>query len=86
MLQDQHPNHDLSRRARTSAAPTLWPSRLKRLRDDVNHGLVLEQGVDSSQPIGPQLVTIGQQHFEQTPLGLSASDHARSFEALMSAI
>jgi hypothetical protein len=27
-------------------------------------------------------VSIGQQHFEQTPLALSASDHARSFEAL----
>jgi hypothetical protein len=57
----------------------LRPSRFERLRDDLNHCLVLEQRVDAPQPVGPQFVAIGQQHFEQTPLALSASDHARSF-------
>src|SRR4029450_13965424 len=40
----------------------------------------LERGVDPSQPVGPQLVPIGQQHFEQTPLALFALNHARSFD------
>jgi hypothetical protein len=43
-------------------------------------GFVLERGVDPSQPVVPQLVPIGQQHFEQTPLTLFALNHARSFE------
>ena len=72
--------HDLGRRPRTSAAPTLRPARLERLRDDLNHGLVLEQRVDLAQPVGPQFVPIGQQDFEQTPLALSALNHARSFD------
>ena len=46
MLQDQHPDHDLRRRAGTAAATTLRPPRFERLRDDLNHGLVLEQRVD----------------------------------------
>ena len=83
VLQDQHPNHDLRRCPRPAASTTLRPSRLERLRDDLNHGLVLEQRVDPPQPVGPQLVTIGQQHFEETPLALTASDHARSFVACM---
>jgi hypothetical protein len=86
VLQDQHPDHDFGWRAGTSAATTVGPPGLQCLRDDLNHGLVLEHGVDAAQPVGPQFVPIGQQHFEQTPLALSASDHARSFEALMSAI
>src|SRR5262249_58018577 len=45
----------------------------------VNQGLVLEQPVDLAQPVGPQLVPIGQQNLEQTPLALSALNHARSF-------
>ena len=72
--------HDLRRRARAAAAPTLRPARLERLRDDLNHGLVLEQRVDLAQPVGPQFVPIGQQDFEQTPLALSALNHARSFD------
>src|SRR5213593_1669355 len=31
--------------------------------------------------IRPQLVAVSQQHFEQTSLAPSASDHARSFES-----
>jgi hypothetical protein len=77
MLQDQHG------RPRPTAATTLRPSRFERLRNDFNHGLVLEQRVDSPQPVRPQFVSIGQQHFEQTPLALAASDHARSFETCM---
>ena len=64
----------------TSAAPTLRPPRLERLRHDLNHGLVLEQRIDLAQPVGPQFVAIGQQNFEQTPLALSALNHARSFD------
>jgi hypothetical protein len=64
----------------------LRPSRFERLRDDLNHCLVLEQRVDAPQPTGPQLVAIGQQYFEQTPLALTASDHARSFEARVRAV
>ena len=33
----------------------------------VMRGLVLQRGIDASQPVGPQLVPIGQQHFEQAP-------------------
>jgi hypothetical protein len=79
MLQDQHPEDDLRRRAQTAAAPTLRPAGLERLRDDLNHGLVLEQGVDLARPVRPQLVPIWQQNFEQTPLALLALNHARSF-------
>ena len=86
MLQHQHPDDDLGRRAGTSAATTLRPPRFERLGDHLNHGLVLEQRVDSPQPVGPQFVSIGQQHFEQTALALSASDHARSFDACVRAI
>ena len=32
------------------------------------------------QPVGPQLVSIGQQNFEQTPLALLPLNHARSFD------
>ena len=81
VLQDQHPDHDLRRRAWTSAATTVRPSCLECLGHDLNHGLVLEHRIDPPQPVGPQFVPIGQQHFEQTPLALSASDHAHSFEA-----
>jgi hypothetical protein len=56
-----------------------------RVRDDVNHGLVLKQRVDLAQPVGPQFVPIGQQDFEQTPLPLSALNHARSFDESASA-
>ena len=66
-----------------SATPTLRPARLERLRDDLNHGLVLEQRVDLAQPVGPQFVPIGQQDFEQTPLALSALNHARSFDDIV---
>jgi hypothetical protein len=48
--------------------------------DDLNHGLVLEQRVDLAQPVGPELVPIGQQDLEQTPIALSALNHARSFD------
>ncbi len=81
MLQDQHPQHDLRRRARAPAASTLRPARFHGQGHGLNHGLVLEQRIDLAQPVGPQFVTIGQQHFEQTPLALSTSDHARSFVA-----
>jgi hypothetical protein len=47
---------------------------------------VLEQRIDPSQPLGPQLVAIGQQHFEQNALALSTLDHAHSFDACMRAI
>jgi hypothetical protein len=60
MLQNQHADHDLGRRAWTSATPALGPAALERLRDHLNHVLVLEQYVDSLQPVGPQLVPIGQ--------------------------
>jgi hypothetical protein len=70
--------------AETSATPTLRPPSFERLGHDLNHGVVLEQRVDLAQPVGPQFVTVGQQHFEQTPLALSALDHARSFEAFVS--
>jgi hypothetical protein len=46
----------------------------------LNHGLVLEQGVDLAQPVRPQFVPIGQQDLEQTSLALSALNHARSFD------
>ena len=78
MLQDQHPDDHLRRCARTTATPTLRPSCFERLGDDLKHGLVLEQCVDLAQPVGPQFVPIGQQNFEQTPLALSALNHARS--------
>jgi hypothetical protein len=47
--------------------------------DGFNHAFVLEQRIDLAQPVGPQLVPIRQQNFEQTPLALSALNHARSF-------
>jgi hypothetical protein len=81
MLQDQHPQHDVGWCPRASTPPTLRPARLQRLRHRLNHGLVLEQRVDTPQPVGPQFVSVGQRRFEQTPLALSASDHAHSFEA-----
>ena len=86
MLQNQHPNHHVRRRPRTSTPTTLRPSCFERLGHDLNHGLVLEQRVDPPQPVGPQLVTIGEQHLEQTSLALTASDHARSFEACVRAV
>ena len=46
MLEDQHPNDDLGRCARAATAATVRPARLERVRDDLNHGLVLEQRVD----------------------------------------
>jgi hypothetical protein len=52
------------------------------VRDDINHGLVLEQRVDLAQPVGPQFVAVWQQDLEQTPLPLSALNHARSFAAM----
>jgi hypothetical protein len=69
-----------SARAGAAASPTLGPTVFERLSHHVNHGLVLERGVDAAQPIGPQLVTIRQQNFEQTPLALFALNHARSFD------
>jgi len=80
MLQDQHPDDDLRRRARTAAAPTLRPPSFEALSDDLNHGFVLEQRVDLGQPLGAQPVAIGQQNFEQTPFALSSLNHARSFD------
>src|SRR5438094_5221244 len=79
MLEDQHPNDDLRRRARPAAAPTLRPPRLERLRDDLNHRVVLEKRVDFPQPVGPQLVPVRQEDLEQIALALSALNHARSF-------
>jgi hypothetical protein len=80
VLQNQHPDDDFGRRSEPPAASTLGPAFLERLGHHFNHGRVLEGGIDSSQPVGPQLVTIGQQNFEQTPLALSALNHARSFD------
>jgi hypothetical protein len=80
MLQDQHPDDDLGRRTKTAATATLRPPFLKGLRNDFNHGVVLEQRVDLAQPVGPQFVPIRQQDFEQTPFALSALHHARSFD------
>ena len=81
MLQHQHPDHDLRRRAGTAATATLRPTSFECLRDDLNHRFVLEQRVDLSQPVGPQFVAVWQEDFEQTPLALSALNHARSFVA-----
>ena len=64
----------------TAATPTLRPPLLERLRHDLNHRVVLEQRVDLAEPVRPQLVTIGQQNFEQTPFALSSLNHARSFD------
>jgi hypothetical protein len=80
MLQDQHPNHDLRRRTQASATATLRPPFFKRLSDDLNHGIILEERIDLSQPVGPQLVPIRQQNFEETPFALSTLNHARSSE------
>jgi hypothetical protein len=52
-----------------SAASTLGPALFQRLGHDLNHGFVLKRRVDSSQPVGPQLVAIGQQDLEQTESG-----------------
>src|SRR5262249_21110707 len=82
MLQDEHPQYDLGGRAETPTVLALRPPRFGTLRHRFNHRFVLEQRVDPPQPIGPQLVTVGQQHFEQTALALSALDHARSFESI----
>ena len=80
MLQNQHPNYDLGWRSESPPAPTLGPPFLQCLRDHVNHGVVLEGSVDSSQPVGPQLVAIRQQNLEQTPFALPTLNHARSFD------
>jgi hypothetical protein len=80
MLQNQHPDDHIGRRPWPPAAPTLGPTFFERLGHDFNHGFVLEGDVNASQPVGPQLVTIGQQNFEQTPLALLALNHARSFD------
>ena len=55
---------------------------LERLDDRINHGLVLEQRVDPPQPVGPQLVPVRQEHFEQTALTLATLNHARSFDEI----
>jgi hypothetical protein len=47
---------------------------------DVNHGVVLEERIDLAQSVGPQLVVIGQQNFEQTSVALSSLHHACSFD------
>jgi hypothetical protein len=76
MFEDQHPEHDLGGRSRPAATSTLWPTRFQALRDGLNHGFVLEQRVDLAQPVGPQFVAVRQEDFEQTPLTLSALNHA----------
>jgi hypothetical protein len=55
----QHPDNDFGRRAQTTAALALRPPPFQRLSDNLNHGFVLERGVDSSQPVGPQFVASG---------------------------
>jgi hypothetical protein len=80
VFQNQHADHDLRRRTEAAAPSTVWPSSFERLGHNLNHSLVLEQRIDLAQPIGPQLVAVGQQNFEQTPLALSALNHARSFD------
>jgi hypothetical protein len=79
VLQNQHPDDDLGGRTEAASTTTLRPSLFKCLRDDLNHGIVLECRVDSAQPVRPQFVPVGQQNFEQTSLALSALNHARSF-------
>jgi hypothetical protein len=85
MLQDQHPNDDLG------GVPSRPRRRLCGHRRSIAWATTSitdssEQRVDPSQPVRPQLVAIGQQHFEETPLALSASNHARSSETLMRAV
>jgi hypothetical protein len=65
------PDHDLGRCPGPSAPTTLRPSRLERLHHEVKHGLVLDYRVDPPQPLRPELVAIGQQHFEQTAFALT---------------
>src|SRR5262245_14451918 len=45
----------------------------------LDHRVMLDQRVHPAQPAWPQFVSVGQQDFEQTPLTLSALNHARSF-------
>jgi hypothetical protein len=79
MLEDQHSQHHIRRCPSRSAPSTLRPPCLERLRDSLNHGLVLEQRVALAQPVGPQLVPVRQEDLEQTALALATLNHARSF-------
>ena len=78
VFEDQHAHHDFGGRAGPASPPALRPSTFQRLGHHLDEGLIIDQAIDATQRVGPQLVGIGQDDFPYAPLSLSTSNHAHS--------
>ena len=68
VLEDQQPQHDGRRRPQPAPAATLRVPARQGVGDAINELLVVEQRIDPAEGRVPELVRIGQEHFDQAAL------------------
>ncbi len=81
VLEDQHPEDHDHGRAQPTAGRALGPAAPEGGVDEVDDCLIVEDGVDPAQVVVPELVAVGQQHFDEAALQVGAPDHGSSAEA-----
>jgi hypothetical protein len=80
VLEDQHAQDHRGRGPRAAAARTLRRAPRQRLNHQVHESLVVQLGVDALENGVPQLLAIRQEHLDEAPLRMRATDHRFSGE------
>ncbi len=80
MLQNEHSKENGGRGAEPPTAATQRVALSQPLDDQVDKRLVVEDGIDLTEDGIPGFVPVGQQHFEDAALRMSATDHGASME------
>jgi hypothetical protein len=81
VLEDEHPQDHGSRRPQSAPTPTLRMTPRQRLGDAVDESIVVEQRIDLSQDGIPELIAVGQEHFNEAALRVGPPHHGASGEA-----
>ena len=81
MLEDQQAQHHRRRRPQAAAPPTLRVTARQGIGDALDEHLIVEQRIDPAERGVPELVRIGQEHFDQAALRVRPPHHGTSGEA-----
>ena len=81
VLEDEHAQHDGRGGAQAAPALTLRMAPRQGLRHPIDEALVIEQRVDPAERRIPELVGIGQEHFDEAALLVRSPHHGASGEA-----
>jgi hypothetical protein len=81
VLEDQQPQHDGRRCPQPAPSATLRVAAPQGVGDAIDEHLVIEQRIDPAERGVPELVRIGQEHFDQAALRVRPPHHGASGEA-----